>query len=63
MAKTRHELRAEYMGPDTSMPGCMLWCGRDYPFEEADRMVKEVRQRIHQSTAAGYCMIQVDAER
>jgi divalent metal cation (Fe/Co/Zn/Cd) transporter len=33
---------------------------RGLPIEEADRIAEEVRERVHQCTESGYCIIHVD---
>jgi cation diffusion facilitator family transporter len=55
-----HELRAEYIGPDTVRAGLHIEVQRGLPIEEADRVAEEVRQRVHQATGCRYCVIHVD---
>ena len=55
-----HELRAEYIGPDTVRAGLHIEVERGLPIEEADRVAEEVRQRVHQATGCRYCVIHVD---
>jgi len=55
-----HDLRAEYIGPDTVHAGMHIQVQRGLPIEEADRIAKEVRERVHQGTKPGYCYIHVD---
>jgi cation diffusion facilitator family transporter len=57
-----HDLRAEYIGPGTVHAGMHVVVRRGLPIEEADRIAKEVRHRVHQGTDSGYCVIQVDAQ-
>ncbi len=55
-----HDLRAEYIGPDTVHAGMHIEVRRGLPIEEADRIAREVRERVHQGTKPGYCYIHVD---
>ncbi len=55
-----HELRAEYIGPETVRAGMHIEVPRGLPIEEADRLAEEVRQRVHQATGCKYCVIHVD---
>lgn len=56
-----HDLRAEYIGPGTVHAGMHIEVQRGLPVEEAERIAKEVQDRIHQGTGAGYCVIHVEA--
>lgn len=56
-----HDLRAEYIGPDTVHVGMHLEVAADLTVREADRVVEEVERRVHQHTPAGYCVIRVKA--
>jgi cation diffusion facilitator family transporter len=56
-----HELRAEYIGPDTIHVGMHIDVLRGTPIEEADRIAEEVRMRVHKSIKGGYCVIHMDA--
>jgi cation diffusion facilitator family transporter len=56
-----HDLRAEYIGPDTVHAGMHIVVQRGLPIEEAERIAEDVRQRIHQGTDVGFCVIHVDA--
>ncbi|HYL82491.1 MAG TPA: cation diffusion facilitator family transporter [Candidatus Acidoferrum sp.] len=55
-----HELRAEYIGPDTVRAGLHIEVERGLPIEEADRVAEEVRQRVHQAMGCRYCVIHMD---
>jgi len=55
-----HDLRAEYVGPDTIHAGMHIKVQRGLPIEEADLIAKEVRNRIHQEIPGDYCIIHVD---
>ncbi len=55
-----HELRAEYIGPETVRAGMHIEVRRGLPIEEADRLAEEVRQKVHQATGCKYCVIHVD---
>jgi cation diffusion facilitator family transporter len=56
-----HELRAEYIGPDTIHVGMHIDVLRGTPIEEADRIAEEVRVSVHKSIKGGYCVIHMDA--
>lgn len=56
-----HDLRAEYIGPDTVHVGMHIEVKRGMPIEEADRIAEEVRKQVHQSISGQYCVIHVDA--
>lgn len=56
-----HDLRAEYIGPDTVHAGLHLEVQRGLPIEEAERIAEEVRQQVHQGTDSGFCVIHVEA--
>lgn len=56
-----HDLRAEYVGPDTVHTGMHIEVQRGTAIEEADRIAEEVRERIHRETGCLYCVIHVDA--
>lgn len=56
-----HDLRAEYIGPDTIHVGMHIEVQKGMPIEEADRIAEEVREKVHQSVSGRYCVIHVDA--
>lgn len=56
-----HDLRAEYLGPDTVHAGLHITVRPGLPIEEADKIAEEVRKRIHQGTDSSYCVIRVNA--
>ncbi|HEY9206525.1 MAG TPA: cation diffusion facilitator family transporter [Candidatus Methanoperedens sp.] len=56
-----HDMRAEYIGPDTVHVGMHIEVKRGLPIEEADRIAEEVREKVHQSVKGGYCFIHMDA--
>ncbi len=56
-----HEMRAEYIGPDTVHVGMHIEVKQGLPIEKADRIAEEVRERVHRSIKGGYCIIHVDA--
>jgi ferrous-iron efflux pump FieF len=55
-----HDLRAKYIGPDTIHAGMHIEVQQGIPIEEADRIAREVRDRIQQEIQGGYCIIHVD---
>ncbi|HEX6299372.1 MAG TPA: cation diffusion facilitator family transporter [Acidimicrobiia bacterium] len=56
-----HEIRAEYVGPDTVHAGMHLEVAPGTVVEEVDRVAQEVRRRVHDEADTGYCVIQVEA--
>jgi len=56
-----HDLRAEYIGPDTVHIGMHIEVQKGMPIEEADRIAEDVREKVHQEVKGGYCVIHVDA--
>lgn len=56
-----HEIRAEYIGPDTIHMGMHIDVLKGTPIEEAARIAEEVRMRVHESIKGGYCFIHTDA--
>ncbi len=56
-----HDLKAEYIGPDTVHAGMHIEVCRGLPIEEADRIAEEVRRRVHQAIGCRYCFIHMDA--
>ncbi|HEX8966249.1 MAG TPA: cation diffusion facilitator family transporter [Chloroflexota bacterium] len=55
-----HELRAEYIGPDTVHAGMHVEVRPDLSIGEADQIAEEVRRRVHASSDTGYCVIHVE---
>lgn len=55
-----HDLRAEYIGPDTVHVGMHVEVKRGIPIEDADRITEEVSEKVHHSIKGGYCVIHVD---
>lgn len=56
-----HDMRAEYIGPDTVHIGMNIDVKPGLPIEVADRIAEEVREKVHKSVRGGYCVIHVDA--
>jgi cation diffusion facilitator family transporter len=56
-----HEIRAEYVGPDTVHAGMHLEVTPGTAVDEVDRIAQEVRRRVHDEADTGYCVIQVEA--
>lgn len=56
-----HDLRAEYIGPDTIHAGMHIEVQAGLTIEEANRIAEEVDHRLHQEANPGYCVIHVDA--
>jgi cation diffusion facilitator family transporter len=55
-----HDLRAEYIGPDTVHAGMHIVVPHGITVEEAARIADEVDHRLHQGHNHGYCVIHVD---
>jgi divalent metal cation (Fe/Co/Zn/Cd) transporter len=55
-----HDLRAEYIGPDTVHAGMHIEVQRGLPIEKANSIAEEVLQRLHDDADSGYCVIHVD---
>lgn len=55
-----HDLRAQFIGPDTVQAGMHIEVQRGLPIEEADRIAEQVRERVHGATGCSYCVIHVD---
>jgi divalent metal cation (Fe/Co/Zn/Cd) transporter len=56
-----HDLRAEYIRPDTVHAGMHIEVRRGLLIEEADDIATEVHQVVRQSIGCRYCVIHVDA--
>ena len=56
-----HELRAEFIGPETVHIGLHIEVDGRLTVERANRMAEEVRTRVHEGMQPGYCYIHVDA--
>lgn len=55
-----HDVRAEYIGPDTVHAGLHIEVAAGTPVEEANRIAEEVEHLIHSDAKTGYCYIHVD---
>ncbi len=55
-----HELRAEYIGPDTIHIVMHIVVPRGMHVEEADSITKEVRNLMHEFVSAHNCVIHID---
>jgi len=56
-----HDIRAEYIGPETVHVGMHIEVQKGTPIEEASRIADLVREKVHESVKGGYCVIHVDA--
>lgn len=56
-----HDIRAEYIGPETVHVGMHILVQKGTPVEEASRIAEVVREKVHESVKGGYCFIHVDA--
>lgn len=55
-----HDLRAEYVGPETVHVDFHIAVARGTPIEEADRIAEEAMERVRVITGCTYCTIHVD---
>ena len=55
-----HDLRAEYIGPETVHAGMHVEVRPGITIEDAERIRKEVDEKVHQEVSPGYCVIQVE---
>jgi len=55
-----HELRSEYIGPETVHVEMHVVVSRGTPVEEADVITKKIRSLIHKYVSEYYCVIHVD---
>ncbi len=58
-----HDLRAEYIGPETIHAGLHIEVAKGTPIEKAELIADQVMQRIHTEIEDGYCVIQVEAQK
>lgn len=58
-----HDLRAEYIGPETIHAGMHVEVANGTPIEEAERIADEVILRIHAQNENGFCVIHVEARK
>lgn len=57
-----HDLKAEYVGPDTVHAGFHIRVAVGTPIEEADRIAREVQERVSKETGCQHCFIHVDPD-
>ncbi|MCZ7398749.1 MAG: cation diffusion facilitator family transporter [Candidatus Methanoperedens sp.] len=57
-----HDIRAEYIGPDTVHVGMHITVAKGTPIEEADRIAEEVDANIGKEIKHGFCVIHVDPD-
>ena len=55
-----HDLRAEFIGPETVHAGLHIEVQPGLSIEEANRIADEVDRRLHTEANSGYCVIHVD---
>ena len=55
-----HDIRAEYIGPETVHAGLTIAVHPNVSIAEAHRLAEQVRRRIHAETDTGYCVIHVE---
>jgi cation diffusion facilitator family transporter len=58
-----HDLRAEYIGPETVHAGLHVEVAKGTPIEAAESIAETVMQRIHAGDEAGFCVIHVEAQK
>lgn len=57
-----HDLMAEYVGPNTIHTGFHVKVAIGTPIEEAERIAKEIQEKVSKETSCQYCVIHVDPE-
>ncbi len=55
-----HDLKAEFVGPDTVHAGFHIEIAKGTPVEEADRIAEEIQEKVGKETGCQYCVIHVD---
>ncbi len=55
-----HDLRAQYIGPDTVHTGFHIEVDPGISIEEADRIAEEVHEKVHEEMGCQYCFIHMD---
>lgn len=58
-----HDLKAEYIGPETIHAGMHIEVAKGTPIEKAERIADKVMHRIHTENENGYCVIHVEAKK
>ena len=56
-----HDLRAEYVGPDTVQATMHILVSRGMTVEDADRIAEDVQARTHAIAGCDYCIVHLDA--
>ncbi len=55
-----HDMRAEYIGPETVHADMHIEVRRGLPIEDAEVIAEEVTDRVHAGANGGFCMVHVD---
>lgn len=55
-----HDLKAEFVGPDSVHAGFHIEIEKGTTVEEADRIAEEIQERVAKETGCQYCVIHVD---
>ena len=58
-----HDLRAEYIGPETIHAGMHIEVAKRTSIEKAERIADEVMHKIHTESDNGFCVIHVEAQK
>jgi cation diffusion facilitator family transporter len=58
-----HDLRAEFVGPETIHAGIHIEVDPQLSVQEANQIANQVHDRVHESIPSGYCYIHVDPAR
>ncbi len=58
-----HDLRAEYIGPETIHAGLHIEVAKGTPIEKAESIADEVMHRIHTESDDGFCVIHIEAQK
>ena len=56
-----HDLKAEYIGPETVHAGLHIEVAKGTPIEKAERIADEVMHHIHTQDENGFCVIHIEA--
>lgn len=58
-----HDLKAEYIGPETVHAGLHIEVAKGTPIEKAEHIADEVMHHIHTQNENGFCVIHVESQK
>jgi cation diffusion facilitator family transporter len=58
-----HDLKAEYIGPETVHAGLHIEVAKGTPIEKAESIADEVMHRIHTQDENGFCVIHIESKK